>query len=61
MKDVQITEVECGKGKITVFKYTGPNDPVLELYKAINLYTNIGDVMVDQSIFMILIFREALN
>jgi hypothetical protein len=39
MKDVKITEVRSGKGKIAVFNYNGTDDPVLLLDKAIGLYT----------------------
>ncbi len=39
MKDVKITEVKSGSGKIAIFSYTGPDDPVCILDEAIGLYT----------------------
>ena len=39
MKDVKITEVKSGSGKIAIFSYTGPDDPVCILDEAICLYT----------------------
>lgn len=39
MKDVKITEVKSGSGKISIFNYNGPDDPVCILDEAIGLYT----------------------
>lgn len=35
MKDVKITEVKSGSGKIAIFNYTGPDDPVCILNEVI--------------------------
>lgn len=40
MKDVKITEVKSGNGKIAIFTYSGQLDPVQPLDEAIGLYTS---------------------
>lgn len=44
MKDVKITEVKFGSGKIAIFNYIGPDDPVYILDEAIGLYTRGVDL-----------------